>query len=183
LPTGLTLLAFALFFLGDWNDWKWEHAALRFCFPAGFLALAASAALSVGRAKPFSGAARAVCALLGLVSLALLVYTLFFALPAGDAYVRQADKRPVCTSGVYALCRHPGVWWLFFLYLSLRGALGVPLPAGLLATALNVLLVLFEDRAVFPARLAGYEAYRRTTPFLIPTGASLRAAFSRSIQP
>lgn len=180
MAAGLIALAFALFFLGDWNDWRGRRPALRLCFPAGFAALTVSAVLSIGRAKPFTDAVlRVLAGLVALTSLALLVYTLFFAIPAGDAYVRQGEKRPACTTGVYALCRHPGVWWLLFLYLGLWGSAGVPPVTGLAVTALNVLLVLFEDRLVFPARLSGYGPYRRATPFLIPNLASVRACFSR----
>jgi hypothetical protein len=45
----------------------------------------------------------------------------------------------------------------------------------LVFNGLNVLLVWFEDARVFPARLAGYEEYRRRTPFLLPTRESVRA--------
>ena len=31
----LGLCAFALFFLSDWNDWKWKRRELRPCFPLG----------------------------------------------------------------------------------------------------------------------------------------------------
>ena len=58
-------------------------------------------------------------------------------------------------------------------------AFGLPLSFALLCTGLNVALVVFEDRRVFPARLAGYDDYRRTTPFLLPTAGSIRACFAR----
>ena len=172
---GLGILAFGLFWLGDWNDWKWGRRALRLCFPAGLVLLAASTVLLCGRVPPARAAVRALLGAAGAALLALLVYTLFFALPAGEAYVTQNGRRPACTTGVYALCRHPGVLWFFLLYLCLWGALGVPLLAGLLFSLLNVLLVMFEDRFVFPDRLEGYEAYRASTPFLLPTARSLRA--------
>lgn len=163
------VLAFAMFFLGDWNDWKWGRPALRLLFPLGLAVLAGVTAGLIGAAAPCSALwGRIACFAGAAASLALLVYTLFFALPAGDAYMRQEGLRPVCTTGVYALCRHPGFWWLLILYLCLRGSLGVPLSAAALYTALNFLLVLFEDVCVFPARLSGYREYRRNTPFLLP---------------
>lgn len=56
-------------------------------------------------------------------------------------------------------------------------AAGFPPEANALFTALNVALVVFEDRMVFPTVLAGYCEYRRVTPFLIPNGRSIRACF------
>ena len=168
------ILAFALFFLGDCNDWKWGRAALRACFPAGVLLLAAAAARQCVRGAERPLALRLSFGFLGAAFLGLLVYTLFFALPAKDAYARQETGRQACTVGVYALCRHPGVLWLAGVFLCLWAGFGLPLLAVLLTTALNLGLVAFEDGWVFPAQLAGYEDYRRETPFLLPTRASIR---------
>ena len=172
----LGCLSFCLLFLGDWNDWKWSLPPLRLCFPAGALLLAVSTIRLVKwdqAVLPAGG--KIVFTLLAAGFLGLLVYTLFFALPAKEAYARQGTHRPACTTGVYALCRHPGVLWFAGLYLCLWAAAGVPLAAVLAYCGLNLLLAAFEDVFVFPARLAGYDAYRRTTPFLLPSRGSLRA--------
>jgi protein-S-isoprenylcysteine O-methyltransferase Ste14 len=170
------LLAFALFFLSDANDWRLSRPWLKGCFPVGALVLAWATWTGARRGTaPISGAARAAAGVLGAAFFVLLLYTLFFALPVRASYAEPGAARPVCTQGVYALCRHPGVLWFAGLYLCLWGAAGLPPGAAVLFSALNVLLVVFEDRRVFPARLTGYEAYRRTTPFLIPTRASIRA--------
>ena len=105
---------------------------------------------------------------------ALLIYTLFFALPVEASYTRPGEKRPACTTGVYALCRHPGVLWFAGIYVCLWMAAGLPLWEAVLYSGLNVLLVAFEDRCVFPALLDGYDAYQTATPFLIPSGKSIR---------
>jgi len=104
---------------------------------------------------------------------------LFFALPAEASYAKPGEKRAACTTGVYALCRHPGVLWFAGLYLCVWLGFGLPLWEAALYSGLNVLLVLFEDRCVFPARLEGYERYQRTTPCLIPNAASIRAALGK----
>lgn len=175
---GCGIAAFLLFFLNDYNDWKLERPALRLCFPCAGLLLAGACVLGARGAAPLQGAARLAAAAGAAGFGALLVYTLFFALPAGDAYGRTGEDRPACTSGVYALCRHPGVLWFAGLFLCLSGASALPLGFSLLCSALNVALVVFEDGWVFPARLAGYVAYRRTTPFLLPTMRSIRACFA-----
>ena len=181
MDLGLGFCAFALFFLSDCNDWKWSRPGLRFCFPAGGLLLAVStAALAGAGTPPLPGAGR-YAAMAGAVGFAfLLIRTLFFSFPVEASYARPGERRPVCTGGVYALCRHPGVLWFAGLYLCLWGAAGVPLPAGLTFTALNVALVVFEDSVVFPAVLDGYGEYRRTTPFLLPNGDSVRAFAKRT---
>ena len=65
--------------------------------------------------------------------------------------------------------------WLAGLCLCLWGGFGLPFFTVILVTALNLGLVAFEDCRVFPAKLAGYGAYRQKTPFLIPTAASIWA--------
>jgi protein-S-isoprenylcysteine O-methyltransferase Ste14 len=170
--------AFALFFLSDWNDWRGGTAPLRWCFPAGGAVLAADTVYLCLTGRAASGGAGRLLAFAGAALFAwLLIYSLFFALPAAASYTEPGQKRPACTAGVYALCRHPGVLWLTGLLACLHPAAGYPLWAVILATVLNTALVTFEDCAVFPAVLAGYCDYRRVTPFLIPSGKSVRACF------
>ena len=176
----LGLMAFVLFFISDYNDWRLSRRELKLCFPAGAVLLAAGTVLEARRGSaPASGWLRGLFFMLVALFLALLVYTLFFALPVEASYARPGQKRPACTTGVYALCRHPGVLWFAGAYLCLWGGFGFPLRSAVLYTALDVLLVLFEDRRVFPARLSGYDDYRHTTPFLLPDRASLRAFLAR----
>lgn len=168
--------AFVLFFLSDYNDWRLSRRELSGCFPAGGALLAAGTALEIRRGAPFvSGWLRWPLAGLAALFAALLIYTLFFALPVDASYTRPGEKRPACTTGVYALCRHPGVLWFTGLYICLWLALGLPLWEAAVYSGLNVLLVVFEDRCVFPARLEGYGAYQAATPFLLPNRRSIRA--------
>ena len=51
---------------------------------------------------------------------------------------------------------------------------GALLAAFALYTALDALYVLWQDRVIFPVSIEHYAAYRRSTPFLLPTAASLR---------
>ena len=90
------------------------------------------------------------------------------------------------TEGVYSLCRHPGVVWFFFLYLFLALLTGQRLMMAVCIcySGLNVLYVWFQDRVTFKRTLSGYEAYQRETPFLIPTGKSVRkcAGYFRTME-
>ena len=172
----LGLAGFALFFLSDYNDWRLSRPALKACFPAGGLLLAAGTALELRRGAPLAeGWLRWLVLALAAALFLLEVYTLFFALPVKASYARPGEKRPACTTGVYALCRHPGVLWFMGLYACLYLAAGLPLWEAAAYGGLNMGLVVFEDRCVFPARLEGYGAYRAATPFLLPTRRSVRA--------
>lgn len=175
-------LSFILFFTEDLNDWRLNLRPLRICFPAGIVLLAFSvlniiaesrAGLSFGRNGYVPEPRQVLFLILSAGFLFLLIHTLFFALPAKEAYVAQDSGRKTCTTGAYALCRHPGVLWLGAFMLCLYLADSFSLPGTVLFSAWNVLLVLFEDRCVFPARLSDYGSYRRRTPFLIPTRASM----------
>lgn len=167
-------MAFALFFLGDYNDWKLEKPLLRFCFPCGFLLLTAVTVFQCIAGKTENTLFfRIVSGFFGVLFLALEIYTLFFALSAKDAYATQEKGRRACTSGIYSICRHPGVLWFIGLYFCLWGTFGLSLFTAVLYSSLNVLLIIFEDLFVFPTTLEGYADYKKETPFLIPTLKSL----------
>ena len=189
------LIAYLLIFLHDFNDWKLGIKGLRICFPAGAILLAAvtiSMCMPLDEAvvKPLWGRI-----LLGATGLALLwaeVYSLLFSFSGkeaygngslgGDAYATGIKKgktteekgRELRTDRMYRLCRHPGVLFFILLYIDLWLCLGMD-PAGMAELCgLNILLAIFEDRLVFPKLFSGYDRYRETTPFLVPTGRSIR---------
>lgn len=144
---------------------------------AGALLGGATLAL-VWDARPAAAGPRLLWLLLAALFLALLVGTVFIATAQGGSsgLPPAGDRLPLVDSGVYALCRHPGVLWLGGFYLALFLALGgaALLLAAVLFTALDALYVLWQDRCVFGRTIAGYAAYRRRTPFLLPTADSLR---------
>lgn len=172
--------AFILFFLSDWNDWQGGSAPLRWCFPAGGALLALDVVyLCLTRRAAAVGGAR-ILAFAGAALFAwLLIYSLFFALPAAASYTVPGQKRAACTTGVYALCRHPGVLWLTGLMACLYPAAGVPPAVTVMITVLNTALAAFEDLLVFPAVLTGYGEYRHVTPFLFPSVKSVRDCFRK----
>lgn len=105
-----------------------------------------------------------------ILFLGLLIYTLFFALPFDETYVKENHERLAYTEGVYALCRHPGVLWFAGFYFCLAGFLGSgkALRAFGVLIVWNILYIFYQDRIVFPETFSNYGAYQQTTPFLIP---------------
>lgn len=109
-------------------------------------------------------------------SFCLFFYTLFFALPFRKTYCGAEDIEKVIDTGMYALCRHPGVIWFFFLFLFLWMASGkaMMLQAAIIWTIMDIIHVYIQDRWIFPKTLTGYELYKEKAPFLIPNLSSIR---------
>ena len=116
-----------------------------------------------------------------LGSLGLLVHCLFFALPARDTYINPQRIKLVNT-GFYALCRHPGLWWLSLLYLFLWMLLEhkAMLYLWVINTFGDIVYVVIQDIFIFPKTIDGYHMYKLETPFLIPTRKSILRMFSNS---
>ncbi|MDD6347740.1 MAG: hypothetical protein PUA52_07030 [Lachnospiraceae bacterium] len=175
--------AFVCYIFFDLNTVYFRTKGGRCLFWLGCLLLVpATAGIIIRQLR--EGAAHALSplwCLASLIMLGLLIYTLFFALPAAEAYSGESDiRRPVCRSGMYALCRHPGVLWLGGLYAGLFLALPgwLSAAAGIVFFILDVVYVVIQDSVIFPQQFSDYGDYRKTTPFLIPTAASLRRCLS-----
>ncbi len=119
---------------------------------------------------------RIVAGILAAASLVLLLYSLFGALPFKGTYVDNQENNEVVNTGMYALCRHPGVIWFFFLFLFLFLVSGIKMMlwAGLMWTVLDVVHVYLQDRWFFPLTLKDYHLYQKDTPFLVPNGESIK---------
>jgi len=175
----LGCLSFLPFYLFDYNKLKGGSRWLNLLFAVGVLSLG-GVTLTILLTAParfvLPGVLRAGCLALSLVSLGLMFYALFFALPFSKTYVTGENSAQVVDTGLYALCRHPGVLFFCFFYLFLYGCSGQDLMfwAWLLFTAMDLLHVAVQDRYIFPKSLPGYGQYQQRVPFLLPTGESLR---------
>jgi protein-S-isoprenylcysteine O-methyltransferase Ste14 len=115
------------------------------------------------------------------VSLMLLIQTLFINLPFSKTYISTGVGDKLVTTGFYALVRHP---WLHFYVLVLLSLLLIShssllLVAALIWLALDVPLVIIQDKYVFNRMFSGYEQYRQRTPMLWPNRNSIRAFISQ----
>ncbi|MCB6366229.1 hypothetical protein LI291_08600 [Intestinibacillus massiliensis] len=181
-PLAAGALAFALFVLFDLCKAYTRARRPGLLFAAGGLLLAGAAARLFFPPAPGWTALRALSAAWAAAWLLLLVYVLFFALPAGDVYGAAAPPA-VCDRGAYALCRHPGFWCFLFCALGLWLAAGTPrMGAGALVfSGLDLAYVAAQDRWLFPKYLAGYAGYQQSTPFLFPNRRSAARCFGRTL--
>jgi len=112
-----------------------------------------------------------------IISISLMILSLYAALPFGKTYIDSGVSGELITTGLYRLVRHP---WLLFFGLSMVGlTLGsgsiLALEAGLIWTALSAGLVYLQDRMVFPKMFPGYIQYQARTPMLLPNKDSVSA--------
>ena len=176
-------LAFLFFVLYDINSITIDHKLLRGGFLLGCVLLVTATAgivyAALNGTDNGTGAYFArtlIFSFLAFISFLLLVYTLFFAIPFRETYVTAKMQPEVCSTGVYALSRHPGVLWFMGFYLFLWLAFPNPLllSGGILFSLLNLFYILLQDRWIFMKTFPGYREYKKSTPFLFPTYQSCR---------
>lgn len=176
---GMTIAAYALFFLYDWLTVRRPLVSCAWVFALALALNAVAAALLLidqVPAAPKDGLF--FVALLGaLLCAAALVWALFFALPKGT-YASPEVGRTCCKQGMYALCRHPGVLWYCLMFAFV--ALMLRTPQAVLSCAIlcagDIAYMILQDVWTFPATFGDYRQYKHTTPLLLPNAASLRAA-------
>ena len=165
----LGFLAFILLTVFDLNKLKPTHPFFNVFFAVGCLILAyASAQIALRTPQCFSFKATPVFWVLAIAGLIEMFYALFFALPFHTTYVEGTRPDNVVDTGLYALCRHPGVWgfFAFYLFASLALGSGDLLVAGLVWTLCDVAHVAMQDYWFFEKTLPGYASYRKRVPFL-----------------
>ncbi|MGI6028440.1 MAG: hypothetical protein ACOX81_03395 [Candidatus Heteroscillospira sp.] len=120
-----------------------------------------------------------ICGAMTLVFAGMLLWALFFSLPFERTYV-EGISGTVVNTGLYALCRHPGVLFFAGMYICawLVSGRDAMLICSLCLILCDLLHVWIQDRYYFPKTLAGYGAYCLETPFLIPNTASVRRCFA-----
>lgn len=114
--------------------------------------------------------------ILFILALMLLVYSLFLELPFRTTYMSDSEENSLVDKGTYALCRHPGVLWLFLSLVFSFLATGAVLTAvaAIIWTGINIAYVYLQEKLFFQSMFQGYEQYRKSTPMLIPTKCSIK---------
>lgn len=179
----LGTVGFVLYFVYDINSIKMKNTILQQFFGVGSLCLVIATVGTMINLCDFGRLKKPIgmfCAVASIFFLLVLIYTLFFALPFDQTYLKENKERLACTEGMYALCRHPGILWFTALYLCLWGIVGFSWRGiyFLLMILWNVLYVIFQDLWIFPLTFTNYAEYKRTTPFLIPDRDSIYTCIS-----
>lgn len=170
IQTLIIIVAYICYFIYDYNSIKWQNKFLKplFTLASAMILLVTVYELIMN----FAGISvlSIIMMAAAVVFMALLVYTLFFALPFDATYVKDSAKREAYTGGVYSICRHPGVLWLAGLYLCLMFVVSGPVSriVFLLIIVGDILYVIYQDVYIFPRTFTNYGEYKKTTPFLIP---------------
>jgi protein-S-isoprenylcysteine O-methyltransferase Ste14 len=110
-----------------------------------------------------------------IISAVLLAYSLFLEIPFRQTYAADGVGDRLVKTGTYALVRHPGVLWLalFLVSLILVSRSRLLLVATPLWLFMDVAYVWVQERFFFGRIFPGYQQYKKETPMLIPTPASI----------
>ena len=175
--------AFAFFILTlfDFNKLKMLHPILNGLFAVGIMMLIYATAMILFKETPlFTLTAFPILWIVSGLGFIEMIYALFFALPFTKTYVKTETNAYLITTGLYGLCRHPGVWgfFLFYLFAALASGNGTLLIAAVVWTIMDILHVYIQDNLFFVKTLEGYTQYKQKTPFLFFGIKELQNAFS-----
>lgn len=176
-------LAFIFLYIFDYNKIKFISRMFNLLFGAGVIIIVCSTfSILLSDRSVFNSfnTLKMIYLISFAIAFALLIYSLFFALPFKKTYMSGKTKNSVIDTGFYALCRHPGVIWFFMMYLFLWlfSENIYMLYACVIWTVLDIIHVYIQDKYFFEKSLSGYTAYKRATPFLIPNIKSIRRCFA-----
>lgn len=168
-------IGYLLFLIYDVNEIKQFHKVLKTTFCLG-LVLQIGATIGMFYTNLMYLRLSVWGIGISLFGFAFLIYSLFFALPFEDTYIKLGEKRKVYDKGVYAISRHPGVLFYIFFYigLALLEPTRITISTYLIWSLLNIIYIIFQDLWTFPRNFYNYDSYRESTPFLIPTVKSIR---------
>lgn len=170
-------MAFILFFLFDYYNMR------NFNFQKHITGIAAigifiySSVMSITQSEAieFPMVIQLASTVLFIIAAALLIYSLFLELPFKATYADNNYNSFLVSTGTYALCRHPGVLWLFFSLTFLFFMTGSVIIgfAALVWTSIDILYVYLQERVFFCKMFLGYNVYQMTTPMLLPNKRSI----------
>lgn len=167
----LGCIGFLFLYIFDYNKVKGIHRVFNSFFAIGIAIIGyASLSLFIMKSQSFSLGfwLTGIFYISAILSAFQMFYSLFGALPFKGTYLSGQANQTVDT-GMYALCRHPGVWGFFLMYLFMFLATGNPLIAYacIFWTIMDIIHVWIQDKYFFPKTLQGYKDYQQTTPFLL----------------
>jgi protein-S-isoprenylcysteine O-methyltransferase Ste14 len=164
---------FLMILLCDFLQISAENRTVRSLSSIGYSAVIASIVfLVLGEPPSAIPAVRATVTWVLMICFASgLVYSVLLEIPIALKRTRRdPHRRRIVASGTYGLVRHPGFVWFVLLIATIlfRNPSGSIIAQGAILVASDLLLVVVEDRMIFPRVFADYEEYRRRVPFIIP---------------
>jgi protein-S-isoprenylcysteine O-methyltransferase Ste14 len=170
--------AFLLFFLFDYYNLR------NFSLPKNVVSIAGIAVFIYSTSKSISDSpviqlpifVQLISTVVFAMASMLLIYSLFIELPFKSTYSSEVYNNSLVDTGTYALCRHPGVLWLFFSLIALFFMTGSILLVfeAIVWTSINVLYVYLQEKIFFCNMFPNYSDYQKTTPMLIPDKNSIK---------
>lgn len=109
-----------------------------------------------------------------IISFVLLIYSVFIEVGFKTTY--STDSKPkLVTNGTYALTRHPGVLWMFIVFINLFFVSGnyMILFGGIIWSIANTIYVVLQEKLIFIKIFDEYPKYQKETPMVIPTFKSI----------
>lgn len=102
-------------------------------------------------------------------SLALLTYSLFINIPFKKTYIENGFEQELVKTGLYSISRHPGFLFLSSLLISLSLLKGsyISLCYSLIIIFLDLILIYYQDKVIFPKIFKGYNEYKREVNFIL----------------
>jgi len=123
-----------------------------------------------------------VLIVLDVVFFILLIYSIVIEVRINQTL--KGQKTELVTNGTYSISRHPGVIWLFFVFIISAIILEnyLFLIAGGVWTLANSVYVYYQERFVLTKLFKSYSMYQQTTPMLIPTINSIKKITKRTLE-
>jgi len=114
------------------------------------------------------------------IAFALLIFSLFISLPFRKTYLKTGVSNELITTGIYAIVRHPGIpsFVLLMISLVLISKSDLLLIVAPVFIAVDIILVIIQDKYYFVRMFSGYPEYCQQTPMLIPNKKSISSFFS-----
>ncbi|MBQ7086292.1 MAG: hypothetical protein IJM96_02305 [Clostridia bacterium] len=167
-------IAFIMFIVFDINKVLWNDKKLNMLFLLGCIVLVYGSYDCFIKGRSVLEIIRCLRANLFFMVLAILgmwkTYSvLFVEIPFDETYTKTG-KLPLVDTGAYAVCRHPGFWFLLIAYISICKIFFSPkaLIFTIFVNILNFLYICIEDAFVFPKMIYRYDDYKKRVPFLVP---------------
>lgn len=182
----VAILTFISFIIYDINSIRFNNQYLNKLFLIGVFVFVIENIILIFTLKEnvIYNMSNLILILFSLIFFSLLIYTLFFALPFQETYIRDENKNKVIKTGMYGLSRHIGVLWFILMYIFLVFIFKSEFYTrfAILCCSLNVIYVIFQDNYTFLYLFEDYKEYKEEVPFIIPTITSIKKAYEKRVK-